>query len=126
MHAKLSPNCSFLLDTKGKDFMLPFLEKETEKEEDEELKSQKKKRQRKRKRTKEQKKHQHLLKVKKRLESDINEVQKEKICLKCQNKREVMFFPCRHLCTCSECSEIIKICPICQTLIDKRVRVYQN
>jgi len=46
------------------------------------------------------------------------------ICL--TNERNVLFFPCRHLCSCSECglnSHLIS-CPICRNLLDSRIVVF--
>jgi hypothetical protein len=46
------------------------------------------------------------------------------ICL--ANERNVLFLPCRHLCSCSECglnSHLIS-CPICRNLLDSRIVVF--
>ncbi|KAJ8027420.1 E3 ubiquitin-protein ligase XIAP [Holothuria leucospilota] len=45
-----------------------------------------------------------------------------KICL--DNDVEILFLPCKHLVTCSDCAERIDNCPICRELIDDRLYVY--
>lgn len=55
--------------------------------------------------------------------------QEEKLCVVClTNNKCVILMPCRHLCMCNDCSEIIErtsqSCPICRTDFDRRVTVY--
>lgn len=44
------------------------------------------------------------------------------ICL--VRDREVVFFPCGHVCTCSTCSKLVQECPLCRRKIQERLRVY--
>ena len=50
----------------------------------------------------------------------------ERECVICkQNKKDVLFLPCRHLCTCRSCADKIDDCPLCRTEIAADVDVYQ-
>ena len=44
------------------------------------------------------------------------------ICM--DNSKEVLFLPCRHVCTCSACSGHVKTCPVCRSDIESRTRVF--
>jgi hypothetical protein len=48
------------------------------------------------------------------------------ICLVCyNNKRNILFTPCNHLCCCSECSELSLInCPYCRVPIENKVNIF--
>lgn len=55
--------------------------------------------------------------------------QEEKLCVVClTNNKCVILMPCRHLCMCTDCSDVIdstsRSCPICRTDFDRRVTVY--
>ena len=62
--------------------------------------------------------------------SDSNAVNDyEKLCVVCQdNQREIITFPCRHLCLCRLCCLQIckadKACPVCRKHVTKTVKVY--
>ncbi|EGR33735.1 hypothetical protein IMG5_041730 [Ichthyophthirius multifiliis] len=43
----------------------------------------------------------------------------------CENERNVVFIPCRHNCTCIQCSKNIQECPICRTQIRDTVQIYK-
>ena len=45
------------------------------------------------------------------------------ICL--ENKKSVVFIPCKHEATCKPCSEKVKQCPICRTTIQDRFVPYR-
>jgi hypothetical protein len=44
------------------------------------------------------------------------------ICL--DNRKNMMCYPCRHVCMCRECSQNIKKCPLCRTNIESLIEVY--
>jgi len=47
------------------------------------------------------------------------------VCVVCmEHDREVLFLPCKHLCTCSECAARLIICCICRQRIEERVNVF--
>ncbi|EEB19193.1 zinc finger protein, putative [Pediculus humanus corporis] len=52
------------------------------------------------------------------------------LCIVCQsNAKNVVIFPCKHLCLCLDCSLTImntqrKNCPICRRHIDNTIEVY--
>lgn len=51
------------------------------------------------------------------------------LCIVCQvNSKEVIIFPCRHLCLCWDCSVQLNAlqspCPICRASIDEMLKVY--
>lgn len=53
----------------------------------------------------------------------------DKLCIVCQdNYREIITFPCKHLCLCKVCSVQIcksdKVCPVCRKHVTKTVKVY--
>ncbi len=46
-------------------------------------------------------------------------------CLICQDAdRNTLFFPCRHICACSPCSDRLDKCPVCRTRIESKTTVY--
>lgn len=55
-----------------------------------------------------------------------NVVDISNICLVCyNNKRNILFTPCNHLCCCSECSELSLInCPYCRVPIENKVNIF--
>ncbi|XP_025405953.1 E3 ubiquitin-protein ligase LRSAM1-like isoform X2 [Sipha flava] len=45
-------------------------------------------------------------------------------CIVCMEKQfDVLFIPCGHLCCCWKCSEKLTLCPMCRTLISKKVDI---
>eukprot|EP01060_Flectonema_neradi_P040215 TRINITY_DN9080_c1_g1_i1.p1 TRINITY_DN9080_c1_g1~~TRINITY_DN9080_c1_g1_i1.p1 ORF type:complete len:471 (+),score=103.67 TRINITY_DN9080_c1_g1_i1:37-1449(+) len=46
-------------------------------------------------------------------------------CLVCfSEEKNVVFFPCRHLCSCKDCSMQLRDCPLCRTAIIHRVQIF--
>lgn len=46
-------------------------------------------------------------------------------CKLCMDKhREILFIPCKHMCTCMNCAMTITNCPICRSLIQEKIKVY--
>ena len=41
------------------------------------------------------------------------------------NEKNVVFLPCKHNVTCSECSKNIKNCPICRKKIIEIIKIYK-
>jgi len=55
----------------------------------------------------------------------INDLQIEIACKICLNYRaDVVFYPCSHLASCSQCAEKVQDCPICRGKITKASRIY--
>ncbi|KRT83128.1 hypothetical protein AMK59_4273 [Oryctes borbonicus] len=48
------------------------------------------------------------------------------ICVVCKvNPREIILLPCGHVCLCEDCcSDILNLCPVCRTFIEKRAAAY--
>ncbi len=45
-------------------------------------------------------------------------------CLICKSlPKSILFFPCKHICTCSECSNVSN-CPACQLVIESSLEIY--
>ena len=52
------------------------------------------------------------------------EIQKPE-CLVCfSEEKNIVFFPCRHLCSCMECSKQLRDCPLCRKAILHRVQIF--
>jgi hypothetical protein len=63
------------------------------------------------------------------LRRQLEREQEEKLCVVCQDQYKcVIVIPCRHLCLCGDCSQIIqhttRTCPICRQDFDKVLTVY--
>lgn len=61
------------------------------------------------------------------LESRLTEQEEKNLCVICQAEtKTVLLLPCRHLCTCKECSERAELvnCPLCRTLITQKIDVF--
>jgi len=55
----------------------------------------------------------------------INDLQIEIACKICLNYRaDVVFYPCSHLASCSQCAEKVQDCPICRGKITKASKIY--
>lgn len=55
-------------------------------------------------------------------DTDTDETTECVICL--ANKKNILFLPCRHLCTCQDCSTDIKQCPICRGDIEDKITAF--
>jgi hypothetical protein len=45
-----------------------------------------------------------------------------KFCVVCfEPKLSVVFMPCKHLCTCDDCSKTLTLCPMCRTAIAQKI-----
>ncbi|XP_076818970.1 uncharacterized protein LOC143464937 isoform X2 [Clavelina lepadiformis] len=61
------------------------------------------------------------------MEACIRELQEEKRCKICLDQpAEVLFIPCRHLCSCTGCEKYLRKCPICRAEIEKSMRTYRS
>jgi len=54
----------------------------------------------------------------------LSDEMKCKVCL--DNEADVCFIPCGHLCTCVQCANKLKQCPICRTKIQQSIRTYKS
>ena len=45
-------------------------------------------------------------------------------CICLQNVKDVVLFPCKHLCICWHCQKRVSTCPLCRKRITERVRVF--
>ncbi|XP_076818315.1 E3 ubiquitin-protein ligase XIAP-like isoform X3 [Clavelina lepadiformis] len=59
------------------------------------------------------------------LEQRVRELQDERKCKIClDNIADVVFVPCGHLCSCVDCAQALRKCPICRCKIEKSIRTY--
>ncbi|XP_076818322.1 E3 ubiquitin-protein ligase XIAP-like isoform X2 [Clavelina lepadiformis] len=55
----------------------------------------------------------------------VRELQDERKCKIClDNIADVVFVPCGHLCSCVDCAQALRKCPICRSKIEKSIRTY--
>ena len=47
-------------------------------------------------------------------------------CICLNNQRNVLFLPCKHVCTCVTCSrnDALRVCPLCKSVISQKMTVY--
>lgn len=45
------------------------------------------------------------------------------VCMDAQTR--VIFLPCGHLCCCIDCAKDLNLCPMCRSLIDRKIKVIQ-
>ncbi|XP_078493284.1 zinc finger protein isoform X1 [Ciona intestinalis] len=61
------------------------------------------------------------------MEARIRELQEERKCKICLDKvADIVFVPCGHLCTCTECAEALRKCPICRSKIERGIKTYMS
>ncbi|XP_076818304.1 baculoviral IAP repeat-containing protein 2-like [Clavelina lepadiformis] len=61
------------------------------------------------------------------MEARIRELQEERKCKICLDRMaDVVFVPCGHLCSCTECAQALRKCPICRMKIEKSIRTYMS
>jgi hypothetical protein len=61
------------------------------------------------------------------LETKLSEQEEKNVCVICQTEpKTVLLLPCRHFCTCKECSERAELtsCPLCRTSILEKLDVF--
>ena len=61
------------------------------------------------------------------LKARLTQQQEKNICVICQvETKTVLLLPCRHLCTCKECSKRVELvnCPLCRTFITEKIDVF--
>lgn len=67
-----------------------------------------------------------LIKIHLNAMDKLTEQLEKKECVICmQRDPDTLFVPCRHLCCCEPCKESLKICPLCNTQIEKVIKVYR-
>ncbi|XP_076818324.1 E3 ubiquitin-protein ligase XIAP-like isoform X2 [Clavelina lepadiformis] len=64
---------------------------------------------------------------KKKMEEEKKKTEEEKKCKICLDQMaDVVFVPCGHLCSCTECAQALRKCPICRMKIEKSIRTYMS
>jgi hypothetical protein len=54
-----------------------------------------------------------------------NDVDSNYNCLICfVNKRDIIIYPCNHICSCEKCSSLLHKCPICRIKITAKIKVF--
>ena len=55
-----------------------------------------------------------------------NQHENEKLCIVCSRfQRDIVFRPCSHISTCAECSKQLQKCPLCQSVVEDKFKVFQ-
>jgi hypothetical protein len=56
----------------------------------------------------------------------VEEEQRDrKVCIVCaEQPKAIVFYPCKHMCTCGPCSEKVTLCPVCRQSIADRIRPF--
>uniref|UniRef100_A0A2C9L8L9 RING-type domain-containing protein n=1 Tax=Biomphalaria glabrata TaxID=6526 RepID=A0A2C9L8L9_BIOGL len=63
----------------------------------------------------------------KTLKEHNNQHRQQTLCKICMEKNvEVVFLPCGHLVSCTECADAMKYCPVCRNLVRGTVRVFMG
>jgi len=58
---------------------------------------------------------------------EIRRLEEEKLCKICRERNfEVVFLPCGHLASCTQCSQNATHCPICKVFVAQKVRTYAS
>ncbi|CAK8672471.1 unnamed protein product [Clavelina lepadiformis] len=66
-----------------------------------------------------------LLRTTVSVEARIQELQEERKCkIYLDQMADVVFVPCGHLCSCTECTQALRKCPICRMKIEKYIHTY--
>lgn len=60
------------------------------------------------------------------MEKLIDKLEKKECIICMQRDPDTLFLPCRHLCCCEMCNSSLKICPLCNTKIEKVIKVYRT
>jgi Zinc finger, C3HC4 type (RING finger) len=56
--------------------------------------------------------------------STIVRSSEDKGCAVCGRARDGLFYQCRHVCICFDCSEGVEQCPLCLSKVEKTVRIF--
>ncbi|CAI9763808.1 unnamed protein product [Fraxinus pennsylvanica] len=57
-------------------------------------------------------------------EKESEEQRKKMACKLCQVRNScVVFFPCRHLCSCTSCETVLGLCPLCESVKEASLEV---
>ncbi|RUS87954.1 hypothetical protein EGW08_004232 [Elysia chlorotica] len=60
-----------------------------------------------------------------RMEKMNQDLRLKRLCKQCRNKEvAVVFLPCGHLVFCTECGPSMQECPVCQSLIEGKIRAF--
>ena len=60
------------------------------------------------------------------LKEENDQMMEETICKVClENKRNRTFLPCKHTVACDECTNKLRVCPVCRKKIMALVKVYK-
>ena len=55
---------------------------------------------------------------------------KERLCIICfERQRDIVLYPCRHVCICSACSDIAALkstCPVCRAVIESSEKLFMS
>lgn len=61
------------------------------------------------------------------LKEQITQLRNQTVCKIClDNEVSMIYLPCGHFVTCSECSSALETCPVCRQAIRGRVRAYMS
>ena len=61
------------------------------------------------------------------LKDVVTKNEEQKLCKICMDDVICMvFFPCGHLISCTNCASSLKICPICRKLIEGSLKTYMS
>lgn len=56
---------------------------------------------------------------------ELKKLEEQKICKICRKENvEVLFLPCGHLVSCSQCSSTASQCPVCKMAVTDKIRIY--
>nr|XP_002127578.1 baculoviral IAP repeat-containing protein 3 [Ciona intestinalis] len=62
-----------------------------------------------------------------RIQAELRRLRDEKRCKVCLDRdAEMVFVPCGHLCTCMQCTQSLRQCPVCRMRITKAYRTYPS
>eukprot|EP01102_Stenamoeba_stenopodia_P018882 TRINITY_DN7002_c0_g1_i1.p1 TRINITY_DN7002_c0_g1~~TRINITY_DN7002_c0_g1_i1.p1 ORF type:complete len:414 (-),score=78.10 TRINITY_DN7002_c0_g1_i1:58-1299(-) len=70
-----------------------------------------------------------LKKIKEKLNTALSLVQeaieeKDKCIICMETRRTIAFLPCKHVCCCTECSNVVHKCPICRAEVTEKLCLY--
>ncbi|NXO02953.1 BIR7B protein, partial [Rhinopomastus cyanomelas] len=99
-HASLFPDCEFLLQSRGREFVSSIQESFS---------------------------NTQLSQSRMSTEEQLRRLQQERMCKVCMDRDvSVVFVPCGHLVACGECAINLRLCPICRAIIRESVRTFMS